>query len=255
MIFGPESYDYFTEPCAPLGAPWDITPSVPAGAGGEWSAIRHGDLIDVIVDEAEARGWLSPGTVYPGRYCYTNSGACMAASIGLPELGFGGKDFCYHVGVINSNNRRRALQVYGGVVIGGKWAVVTDDLTNGRMIRHTDGTAWRDEIRRMLDVFGIARHGIAETLQSYQLPITEFEEARLLVLAARQNILPWTGIGKINGDSATVYDLLRVVSLAIRLGPPYRQLDALYNFGRLLPLGTNGKTRLKFGLESQANLA
>jgi hypothetical protein len=221
-------------------------PDKSPAAGSTWRPIRHGSLIGDMYQAAADRGWV--GNMSDARYSISPDGLVMATylmlNIGQPKIMTHSEtrlQIWPTIGILNSNNRRRSLQVYFGQRIQseGKWfGVVMEKLLSTR--RHTSGVDCQELMKFVFDQIYERRNRHNEYLSYLDGIRSRVEADSIMLTMARRKNIPWAGIALADSylkakTHITCLDTLRAISHAIQHNNPLKQMDDLYDLRQLMP--------------------
>jgi len=165
-------------------------------------------------------------------------------TVGIPGLDLDGGDF--GVGFVSSNARRKTLRLY----VGGTITACTNGLITGEIVmkkRHTINLKLDDEIREGLNRYANSALRVNEQIAALADRALSTEKTdELLMAAGRLNLLPWSGIGKVDAEfreptyadhaQRTSWGLLNAFTHIVKNIPPLRQMDRIDAFRALLPV-------------------
>ena len=215
----------------------------PAGAGSHWQGIQHGELADCLVDSIMLQGWRQE----EGRYSVSDDGYALAASVPVTIPTIAAPDGQrFEVGLLTSNNRRRALTM----VVGTQIAVCTNGMCTGEIVlhrKHCGGLDLMPAFREGLDKYAVEADKIATIVAEMRDTKVDNEHAaEILMTAGHQKLLNWSNVGKAHAEylrprheehgAGTAWCLFNAFTEIIKGANPLRQMDHINNFRTLLPI-------------------
>jgi hypothetical protein len=216
----------------------------PDGVSPRWKGIRHGELVDVVVEEAESRGW----GINESAFSINKDGTDLvgAFDIAIPNVD-APEGTQFSLGIVNNNNRKKSLQLYTGAVV----AICSNGMATGKSVlkrMHTSGFRLKDSIADTFDDYLMscrATHNIIRKLQHREL--ADLEEEHLLIEAGRKGLMPWSRIGDVDREyhkprfeefeDRTSWSLLNAFTYVAKRNSPFQQMEQIGQFRNLLPAG------------------
>jgi len=221
-----------------------IEPTTPEGAGKRWKPIQHGELADAIRAEVDGRGWRVTKELYStARGGADMAGALMVDGVGGVDLGPG---MGLSLGFLNSNARRKALQI----TIGASVACCTNGMCTGTILLnrlHDHTVDLPEEIRGALDRYTVAAGEIPDVVRGLrERELSPGEASEILMETARRRLVGWATIGRVDKEyrnptfkehgRGTSWALLNAFTYAARRNiAPTRQMETYNTFREMLP--------------------
>lgn len=221
-----------------------IEPTTPKNAGRRWKPIRHGDLIDSIKDQITTRGWR----ITQALFSTAREGADMAGAFLMDDVRgvetVPGTTLA--LGFLNSNARRKALQI----TVGASITCCTNGMCTGSILLnrvHDHTVDLPAELNVALNKYTEAAKeipGIIRNLKEREL--SPDEASGILLRAGRLRLVGWTAIGRVDKEyhwptftdhgNNTSWALLNAFTFAARRNiAPTRQMETYNTFRALLP--------------------
>jgi hypothetical protein len=222
--------------------------NVPEYAGGGYVSIKHGKLVEGIQEALEDEGMK----ILESKYAMdaTKNDLVTCFSIETDAKPRPPTNYRYCLGVISSNNRRRALTFFSGLV--DRYfdhGMVFDELiaaTRDSRANFELGTVVHEAVQSFAESFDL----IKELHNGYaSRTLTQMEIDHLLMEACRGKVrerLLWSKLGLIDithrdianlPDQRTSWTLFQAVAHVLKTCPPFRQMDMSLAFRKLLPTG------------------
>ena len=220
----------------------------PPNAGSRWAGIRHGDLINTLLEEFYERNWF----VTDMKFSLSNIGGPGAVCVGAFELvrpqshtllPTAPDGLCLGLGFLNANNRRRPLRLYVGATV----QICANGLATGELAleeRHTHTLDLHAALATAMDDYveiAGALSGLVSRLRGQQLVAGEAEQ---LILGAGQNgLLSWKLVGQVyqeylagppGATVGTAWALLMAFTSVIKQVPVHQQMPRIIEFQSLL---------------------
>jgi len=221
-----------------------IKPVTPKNAGRRWKGISHGELADIIRTEAVGRGWC----IREELYSTACKGAEMAGAFLLTQVGevqaVPGTTFA--LGFLNSNTRRKALQITVGVSI----SCCANGMCTGTILLHRvhDHTVKLvDEVQAAVDRYATAAKSIPNIIKGLRAHrLTPAQASEIIMAAGRQRLIGWAAVGRVDAEYRnptfpehgldTSWALLNAFTFAARRNiAPTKQMETYDKFLRMLP--------------------
>jgi hypothetical protein len=222
-----------------------IIPTTPEGAGRRWRAIPHGELVETIKDECSTRGWRITKELYStGREGADLAGALLLEGVGGVAVP-GGQQLA--LGFLNSNARRKALQVTVGTSV----AVCNNGMCSGNILMsqvHDHSFDLVDEVDTALDRYVLEAGGLVAGIEGLrERELAPAEASEILLAAGRAKMVGWAAVGRVDAEyrKPTFSDfgvnnswaLLNAFTYAARQNiNPMRQMETYQAFRKLLPV-------------------
>lgn len=225
----------------------DIEVIPPMMAGKRWRPIPHAELVDTIKDEVATRGWRIERELFT----VSKDQADMAGALLLNRVkGVEGvpDGMTLALGFLNSNARRRALQL----TVGASVTCCTNGMCTGSILLsrlHDHTVDLVAEVDSALDqyVASAARIPAAVNAMREQY-ITPDMAAGILMEAGRRELVGWSAIGRVDQEfrnptfaehgKGTAWALLNAFTYAARKNiNPGNQMAVYNEFRTLLPGG------------------
>jgi hypothetical protein len=212
----------------------------PPAAGPAWRGVPHAALMGEVIKAAAQKGIQAFGEL---RLHLERGGADMACSIPLSHAGPLG--FTPHLGIITSNAMKQGLTFYAGAVEDETGTpVVVDRLTGGTRkewmyTKNFDIQAVCQEAIRWWDEAVYKVGVVTAIIQSRE--IWDAEVPQLLYSAGREDVIPWSYIGQVDGEWHTDgrlrgngWILARAGAAAVGKSSPMKQMPRLLRFYQML---------------------
>lgn len=205
--------------------------------GSHFLEMPHGMLIDKITRAIHDNNWHC-GEINLG---VSKDKYILSASFEI--MNFGTKYYKACLGVVNSNNRKRRLQFYGGVEVRvcGNGIVLYN---NPIVKKHTINTDLNDIVSTALDAWSVQINSIDSRIEDLKEQRLSNEESdRILLEAGRKKLMPWSRIGQVDKDyvggckgwkERTAWTLVNAFSLNVKRNPPVDQMAQLMGFVSLM---------------------
>ncbi len=214
-----------------------VTLHPPKDARGYYTLVSNYELLNCIINHAIDMNW-QVGTLFVG---LSKDEAEMSAGIELliPDVSVPeGFNLCF--GVRNTENRRRKLEFYGGIVCKrtGVGIPLRTRYTRGR--KHSLNLDIYYEVMSALDTFNMQADTFDDQLAKLQeRTLSDSEIMWYLREAGRREIMPWSRIGRIDkliqeNGYKQAYHLLLAFCIVSGMNPPIVQLDQKDKFRNLL---------------------
>lgn len=213
----------------------------PPGAGGYWAGIKHGDLVDGILNECKKRKWKILDT----KFAVSGDGAALVGAFDVAVPGVKTPaDLTLGLGVIHANTRKcRARLVCGATV-----SVCTNGLVIGEVLmkrKHTINMDLDYELDAALDQYVVRAKRIGKDVDELRINIAaHYSSDRYLMEAARRKLMPWSRIGDVDREyhkptypefqGDTAWGLLNAFSMIAKRNPPLKQMLQIKGFYELL---------------------
>lgn len=210
--------------------------------GAYWQGVPHGELMDCILRECHDRHW----SVGPQKYCLSRDGAdlAMAMELKIPQVDIP-RGQILGLGVLTSNAMRRALRI----VVGSTVVVCQNGMVSGEVVlsrKHTIHFNIQTEIQVALDTYLVKARGLMDTVEGLKARVLTLTDAEgILMHAGRQEIMPWSRIGKVDKEfrrprfaefrERTSWSLLNAFTWVVKQNPVLEQMDQINLFRELLP--------------------
>lgn len=214
----------------------------PRHAGSRWQGIPHGELVDTMASEIEDRGWK----ILDQKYSLAGDGADLAGAFYLetPEVK-APEGQTLSLGFVTSNRMTKAYRLY----VGSEIAICHNGMATGEMLLrklHTSRLDYRQAFRESLDDYVVKARGLAEFEERLrERDLVDREWCEILVAAARQGYMSWSGLGKVDKEYrepryeehgyGTSWCGLQAFTEVVKQNPPMRQLRDINGFQKLLP--------------------
>lgn len=214
----------------------------PLEAGQYWQGLRHGELLDAILDETHSRRWK----VVESRFTLSTDRADLAGAIELEipntEVPQGQR---LALGILTSNARRHSLKMTVGSVV----RVCQNGLVTGEIVmarKHTSGFDIHEEVEHAFDSYLDRVQDIPKLVSFWQHESMSYREVEhVLMEAGRKHIMPWSRVGLVDHEyrnprfeeygSGTVWTLLNAFTFIVKRNPPLQQMEQINKFRELLP--------------------
>lgn len=216
--------------------------TTPKNAGTNWQGIQHGFLADTIHSELEHRAitvkkesWHLAGK--------NDSRLAGSLNLTIPSLDAPeGMDFC--LGVHHSNDTYFALKF----VVGTQIFVCSNGMVSGDFLvrkLHTFGLNLTNCISDGIDKYLHEVRNIGEFITDLKTrPVQENTLNKILTETGRQNILPWSRIGKIDKEfhypsfsefnERSAWGLYGAFTYVVQKSPAHEQMRSTIKFRNLL---------------------
>lgn len=214
----------------------------PANAGTHWRGVQHGEFVDALLAQIQARGWQ----VDHMAFALAREGADIAGAFDI-DLGGGlaaPDGLHYSLGFVGSNARRKAWRV----VAGARVLVCNNGLVTGQVVlnkKHTVRTDLDLEFDRALDAFEVAAHGTTSLVATLRERRVDTQEATMLLDAAKDaGLMPKSRLWDVlleyvvpsyrEHGTGTAWTLLNAFTHVVKQNPPVEQMGQIDGFRRLL---------------------
>lgn len=205
----------------------------PKKARSYWQGIPHAQLVDAIMKKCKERGW----EVANCRFTTSKSGSELAGvfDVVIKDLK-APKGIQFQLGLLTSNNLRRALRLVAGAQV----MVCHNGMTRGEIVL-------RHRLTKEFDLDGSLEQGLTD----YQASIKELggeiesmkahtfnddDVAHLLLGAAKMGIVPWSRLGKVVKEfevpsydygclRSSAWSLMNAFTVVIKENPPLNQMQ------------------------------
>ena len=229
----------------------------PPNAGSRWRGIRHADLVGVVRDSVEARGW----GIERELYATARGGADMAGALLLRGVSdvqeVPGVRFA--LGILNSNSRRVALRLaVGASVVCCTNGVCTGDVLLSKVHDHTVDLV--TAVGGALDQYASAVVRIPGMVgRLRETEVSPDRASAVLMEAGRRRLVGWATVGRVDREyrrptfvehgTGTSWALLNAFTYAARDNiAPTRQMHVYSAFLRMLPIAGSCLSGVKVGL-------
>lgn len=216
----------------------------PPKAGSVWKGIQHGEFADLIVETANGMGW----EISDMQFSLSNDEADMVAAFELDKLPDletpAGLKFA--MGVVTSNARRVATRLFAGARV----AICSNGLATGEVVmekKHAKGLDLASELKESFSEYArtVARTGwVVQQMKERKLTSQEVEH--IIMEAGRRKLMPWARLGFVDHEyrvprfdeigTGTSWALMNAYTWVVKRHPPLRQMTAMNEFRKLLPL-------------------
>lgn len=223
-----------------------IEPVTPPGAGRRWRPIRHGDLVDAIRDEVATRGW----SVEEELFSTTREGADMVGALllsGVRGAGRVPKGMRFALGFLNSNARRKALQL----TVGASVLCCTNGICSGSIILnrvHDHTVDLVEEVEGAVDRYAMEASNLGSVVRSLRdRELSRGEASGVLMRAGHRGLIGWAAVGRVDAEYRNPtfsehgrnnsWALLNAFTYAARRNiAATRQMEVYDEFRRMLPV-------------------
>jgi len=191
-----------------------MTTTMPENAGSRYQPIPHKDLVQAFYNEFEDRGWQ----VLDEWYATGNNHQNFAGAIRLHAPQINGLDnfyaSCICVGFTNSNDRRGALKVYGGVVL--RRVEYADKAPCGGTClnempvwkAHDNTVDIQADVHESLNTFEEKAAAMPSTIERMSVPmaVTHDQAAYIIMQLGHSKLVGWAAVGRVYAKYRDYYD-------------------------------------------------
>lgn len=215
-----------------------IETKVPVLAAGYWEEMRHDELFNCLIDQAQSR-YANVSSI---RFALSPTNADFAGCIEYKFIRSGDIKWNVSIGVTNSNNRGESMQIYGGLILSVRDTLVGFPVLSEGLGKHTAskiqniGTSISEFIDKAKHMAKSADGWLSRLEKNHP---SEKEIQAKLHIAGRFRWMPWSRIGRIDamiaehqkaGNKLSMCDLIKLFSLVAQMSPPLKQMKNIYKF-------------------------
>lgn len=216
-------------------SPWKDVPDTVDEPINYWQSIPHKTLLQQLSFEAKSLNWILEDF-----QCFiVNNDKDMVAFLRINGVKLHSLQAI--IGILNTNSRRLPLRLYLGVHLG-ELQIFLEELT---LAKHTKKIQDQLPLRflQALNLVHLRLNIYQSEIELYQKTLIHMEEAiHLSVLAAKEELIPWSRLKLINNycECEQVMSFLSAWNLycgfasAIQRNPLIMQMEQNYKFGRLI---------------------
>lgn len=218
----------------------------PESAGQQWQGIRHGTLIDTILEETDRRGWK----IIEQKFGLSRHGADLVGGFVFSKVP-GVKappGQSLSLGLMTSNARRKSLRfAVGTQVTVCHNGMVVGDYTFKRQHRYEFDI--KAQIIEGLDTYIDHAKKITNVVRELEAKeLSKQDVNAILMEAGRTDLMPWSRVGVVDKEynhprfrdftGRNAWSLLNAFTWVAKRNPPQDQIDQINGFRRLL-MGQN----------------